>query len=95
MPHAFANDDMPRMATLLCLITTDLAIDTHLLTRAIEQSVPPSFGSLSIDGDRHERVAFGARHEDAIVGKDWGGVSGWQGGPPEQVLLRPEGDGQG
>jgi glutamate N-acetyltransferase / amino-acid N-acetyltransferase len=41
----------PRMATLLCLITTDLAIDTHLLTRALERSIPPSFGSLSIDGD--------------------------------------------
>lgn len=41
----------PRMATLLCLITTDVAIDSRLLTRSLQQSSERSFGRLSIDGD--------------------------------------------
>jgi glutamate N-acetyltransferase / amino-acid N-acetyltransferase len=41
----------PRLATLLCLITTDVAIDARLLSRSLEQSAALSFGRLSIDGD--------------------------------------------
>ncbi len=41
----------PRLATLLCLITTDLAIEQRLLQRALQQSVARSFGRLNIDGD--------------------------------------------
>src|SRR5207247_2458004 len=41
----------PRLATLLCVITTDVAIDTRLLSRALEQSVSQSFGRLTLDGD--------------------------------------------
>lgn len=41
----------PHMATLLCLITTDLAIDTRLLTRSLQQSVGRSFNRLTTDGD--------------------------------------------
>jgi glutamate N-acetyltransferase/amino-acid N-acetyltransferase len=41
----------PRLATLLCLITTDLAIDSRLLNRSLQQSTARSFGRLTIDGD--------------------------------------------
>lgn len=41
----------PRLATLLCVLTTDLAIDARLLARSLEQSVAVSFGRLSLDGD--------------------------------------------
>ncbi len=41
----------PQLATMLCLITTDLAIDVRLLNRSLQQSVSRSFGRLSVDGD--------------------------------------------
>jgi glutamate N-acetyltransferase/amino-acid N-acetyltransferase len=41
----------PRLATLLCVLTTDLAIEQRLLQRALQQSVARSFGRLNIDGD--------------------------------------------
>lgn len=41
----------PRLATLLALITTDLAISQPLLQRALHQSVSRSFNRLNIDGD--------------------------------------------
>jgi glutamate N-acetyltransferase/amino-acid N-acetyltransferase len=41
----------PRLATLLCVMTTDLAIEQRLLQRALQQSVERSFGRLNIDGD--------------------------------------------
>jgi glutamate N-acetyltransferase/amino-acid N-acetyltransferase len=41
----------PSLATLLCLITTDVAIDPRLLARSLDQSIGQSFGRLTIDGD--------------------------------------------
>jgi glutamate N-acetyltransferase/amino-acid N-acetyltransferase len=41
----------PRLATLLCVMTTDLAIEQRLLQRALQQSAARSFGRLNIDGD--------------------------------------------
>lgn len=41
----------PQLGTLLCLITTDAPIDSHLLARSLNQSVARSFGRLNIDGD--------------------------------------------
>ncbi len=41
----------PQLATLLCLMTTDLAIDQRLLSRSLQQSVERSFSRLTIDGD--------------------------------------------
>ncbi|MGQ9482045.1 bifunctional glutamate N-acetyltransferase/amino-acid acetyltransferase ArgJ [Chloroflexus sp.] len=41
----------PRLATMLALITTDLAISQPLLQRALHQSVERSFNRLNIDGD--------------------------------------------
>ncbi|MFV9503958.1 MAG: bifunctional glutamate N-acetyltransferase/amino-acid acetyltransferase ArgJ [Oscillochloridaceae bacterium umkhey_bin13] len=41
----------PRLATLLAVITTDLAIEQRLLQRALQQSVAQSFNRLNLDGD--------------------------------------------
>lgn len=41
----------PQLATLLCVMTTDLPIDTRLLTRSLQQSVSRSFSRLTLDGD--------------------------------------------
>ncbi len=41
----------PRLATMLCLMTTDLAIDQRLLAQSLSQSVARSFNRLNLDGD--------------------------------------------
>jgi glutamate N-acetyltransferase/amino-acid N-acetyltransferase len=41
----------PKLATLLCVITTDLSMDVRLLQRSLQQSVSKSFARLNIDGD--------------------------------------------
>ena len=41
----------PNMATMLCFITTDAAIDKKLLDRALSVSVENSFNRITIDGD--------------------------------------------
>jgi len=41
----------PRLATMLCLITTDLAIDQRLLAQSLTHSVGRSFNRLNLDGD--------------------------------------------
>ncbi|MEI7644700.1 MAG: bifunctional glutamate N-acetyltransferase/amino-acid acetyltransferase ArgJ [Chloroflexales bacterium] len=41
----------PRMATMLCLMTTDLGIEQHLLAQSLSHSVARSFNRLNLDGD--------------------------------------------
>ena len=41
----------PNMATMLCFITTDAAIDSSLLQTALSDIVEQSFNMISIDGD--------------------------------------------
>ncbi len=41
----------PNMATMLCFLTTDAAIDKDLLQRALSVSVEQSFNRITIDGD--------------------------------------------
>jgi glutamate N-acetyltransferase/amino-acid N-acetyltransferase len=41
----------PKLATTLCLMTTDLAIDVRLLSRSLQQSINRSFSRLTLDGD--------------------------------------------
>jgi glutamate N-acetyltransferase / amino-acid N-acetyltransferase len=41
----------PNMATMLCFITTDVAIDKKLLQRALSVSVEQSFNRITVDGD--------------------------------------------
>lgn len=41
----------PNMATMLCYITTDIAIDQTLLQKAVSGCVEKSFNMISVDGD--------------------------------------------
>ncbi|MBU0610553.1 MAG: bifunctional glutamate N-acetyltransferase/amino-acid acetyltransferase ArgJ [Armatimonadetes bacterium] len=41
----------PNMATMLCFITTDLAIDADLLKTSLQEAVKYSFNCCSVDGD--------------------------------------------
>ena len=73
----------PQLATLLAVITTDLAIDTRLLARSLEQSVEQSFGRLSIDGDTSPNdgvilLANGAAENAPIVQADAWEYGAWQ-----------------
>lgn len=41
----------PDMATMLCFIMTDLAVDRYALRRALKDSVDKSFNRITVDGD--------------------------------------------
>lgn len=41
----------PNMATLLCFLTTDAAVEKDFLKKALKQAVDASFNMISIDGD--------------------------------------------
>jgi len=41
----------PDMATMLCFVTTDAAIDRTTLRRCVDEGVARSFNSISVDGD--------------------------------------------
>jgi glutamate N-acetyltransferase/amino-acid N-acetyltransferase len=41
----------PNMATMLCLITTDVAIDKRTLQACVDEAVEHSFNRISVDGD--------------------------------------------
>ncbi|MDR5694679.1 MAG: bifunctional glutamate N-acetyltransferase/amino-acid acetyltransferase ArgJ [Armatimonadota bacterium] len=41
----------PSMATTLCVMTTDAAIEPHLLQVCLEQAIDRSFNAISVDGD--------------------------------------------
>ena len=41
----------PNMATILCFITTDVAISPELLRKALAKVVPETFNMVSVDGD--------------------------------------------
>ena len=49
----------PSLATMLCVLTTDLLMDTRLLKHSLEQSVARSFARLMLDG--------GASPNDGII----------------------------
>ena len=40
----------PDMATMLCVLTTDAAVDSSTLSRALAGAVPTTFNSLNVDG---------------------------------------------
>ncbi|MFL5806658.1 MAG: bifunctional glutamate N-acetyltransferase/amino-acid acetyltransferase ArgJ [Roseiflexaceae bacterium] len=76
----------PRLATLLCLITTDVAIDTRLLSRSLEQSVAQSFGSLSIDGDMSPNDTVIAMANGAEGGSPIVDAGSWEYGAWQEAL---------
>lgn len=62
----------PNMATMLCFITTDAAIDSKLLQKALSEIVEVSFNMISIDGDMSTNdmaivLANGAAENEKIV----------------------------
>jgi len=65
----------PQMATLLCFITTDVAISKPLLKKALREIVGPVFNSLAIDNDMSTNdtvfvLANGAAGNKKIVSSD-------------------------
>ena len=65
----------PNMATMLCFITTDAAIDSQLLQEALSDIVEETFNMISIDGDMSTNdmvivMANGAAGNDKITKKD-------------------------
>lgn len=76
----------PRLATLLCVLTTDVAIDARLLARSLDQSVGQSFGRLMVDGDTSPNdgviaLANGAADVPPIVD-----ASSWEYGAWQEAL---------
>ena len=75
----------PRLATLLCVITSDVMMDARLLARGLEQSVGQSFGRLTIDGDTSPNdgvilLANGASERPPIVDAGSWEYGAWQEG---------------
>lgn len=65
----------PNMATMLCYITTDIAIDQKLLQKALSASVEKSFNMISVDGDMSTNdtvvvLANGAAGNEKITYED-------------------------
>ena len=66
----------PQMATMLCFITTDVAITSNLLQEALKDSVSDSFNMLSVDGDTSTNdmvsiIANGKANNEKITEKNY------------------------
>lgn len=66
----------PKLATMLCFITTDVSISSNILKEALEEAVSDSFNMLSIDGDTSTNdmvsiLANGLALNDKIVEKNY------------------------
>jgi glutamate N-acetyltransferase/amino-acid N-acetyltransferase len=75
----------PRLATLLCVLTSDVSMDARLLARSLEQSVSTSFGRLTLDGDTSPNdgiilLANGAAERPPIVDAGSWEYGAWQEG---------------
>jgi glutamate N-acetyltransferase/amino-acid N-acetyltransferase len=75
----------PRLATMLCVLTSDVAMDARLLARSLEQSVSQSFGRLTIDGDTSPNdgvilLANGASERPPIMDAGSWEYGAWQEG---------------
>ncbi len=65
----------PNMATMLCFITTDCAITSQMLDKALKPSVMDSFNMISVDGDMSTNdtvlvIANGMANNDVIETED-------------------------
>ena len=76
----------PRLATLLCVIASDVAIDTRLLSRSLEQSVGQSIGRLTIDGDTSPNDAVIALANGADDGPPIVDANSWEYGAWQEAL---------
>lgn len=76
----------PQLATLLCLMTTDLAIDVRLLTRSLQQSVGRSFSRLTLDGDASPNDTVLILANSASEGPPILEASSWEYGAWQEAL---------
>ncbi len=76
----------PQLATLLCLITTDVAIDSRLLTRSLQQSVSRSFSRLTLDGDSSPNDTILALANGMAEGPPITEASSWEYGSWQEAL---------
>lgn len=76
----------PQLATLLCLMTTDLAIDQRLLMRSLQQSVAHSFNRLTLDGDTSPNDTVLLLANGAAEGAPIVDASSWEYGAWQEAL---------
>lgn len=76
----------PKLATLLCLITTDLGIDARLLHRSLQQSVGRSFNRLTLDGDMSPNDAVLILANGSAEGPPIVEASSWEFGAWQEAL---------
>ncbi|MCG8353868.1 MAG: bifunctional ornithine acetyltransferase/N-acetylglutamate synthase [Chloroflexales bacterium] len=76
----------PQLATLLCLITTDLTIDSRLLNRSLQQSVARSFNRLDLDGDTSPNDTVLLLSNGAADGPPIIDASSWEYGAWQEAL---------
>lgn len=76
----------PRMASLLCIMTTDLSIDVRLLNRSLQQSISRSFNRLSIDGDISPNDTVLLLANGAVEGPPITEANSWEYGAWQEAL---------
>lgn len=76
----------PRLATLLCVITTDVAIDERLINRSLHQSVSRSFNRLAIDTDTSPNDSVILLSNGATEGSPITEASSWEYGAWQEAL---------
>lgn len=76
----------PRLATLLCLITCDVAMDARLLGRALQQSAGRSFNRLSLDGDTSPNDTIYLMANGAAEGPRITDAGSWEFGAFQEAL---------
>jgi glutamate N-acetyltransferase/amino-acid N-acetyltransferase len=60
----------PSMATMLCVITTDVAVAPSLLRRVLRQAVERTFNRISVDGDMSTNdtvLALASAHSGVVI----------------------------
>jgi glutamate N-acetyltransferase/amino-acid N-acetyltransferase len=72
---------MPQMATMLCFVLSDIAVEADALRKAVTASVETSFNRISVDGDTSTNdtvvvMANGAVGNGPMRGKDYESFSG-------------------
>ena len=76
----------PQLATLLCLITTDVGMDARLLGRALQQSAGRSFNRLSLDGDTSPNDSVYLMANGAAEGPRITDAGSWEFGAFQEAL---------
>lgn len=76
----------PQLATLLCLITTDVSMDARLLGRALQQSAGRSFNRLSLDGDTSPNDSVYLMANGAAEGPRITDAGSWEFGAFQEAL---------